>query len=748
MDQTMISRPSVSNSSQGFSRLAAPVQRWIRSKKWEKLRDIQERAIHAIMDSNRDVIIAAATAGGKTEAAFLPLISTVLDKPSTTTGFNLVYLSPLKALINDQFLRLCDLCERAELPVYPWHGDISQSLKKRARKQPSGILLITPESLEALFVLRGIEVQGMFNGVQAVVVDELHAFLDNERGIHVRSLLTRLELSVGHQIRRIGLSATLSEMNLIRKYLRPENPNEVEVLEDTSSDFWLKAQIQAYLDSKKNELETEDMDENSARNAVVQHLFNHLRGKRNLIFAGSRANVELYSDALRVLSEKKRFPLEFLPHHASLSREHRMDLEERLRNHPATTAVCTSTLELGIDIGDIECVAQIGAPFSVSSLRQRLGRSGRRDGAPAILRMYHTGKEPDAKSNPLDRLFLGLIQSIAMVELLKQRWCEPPLPQALHLSTLTHQILAIIAEHGGRHAHHIYETLCKQGPFRLVTPSIFKRILRQLGSSEVALIEQTSDGALLLGKKGERIVEHYSFYAVFETPREYRILAEGKSLGTLPLTMVMVPDMTIIFSGRRWRIIEIDEKRKVINVSADRAGKPPIFDGGGGIIHDRVVTEMRKVLMDSEVPVYLDKTASELLKDARDEFQMLGLDTHVIRNTAARGSIIATWVGTIKSATLALVLKTMGYDVHLYHGGFLEVDWPKSLPSVEEALVKIAASDTNSYLSKISECGNLRTEKFHQYLSLDLLVEDAASSRLDFVALPDLARTLIGSSGK
>ena len=743
----MVSNPSSSERSQGFSRLAKPIQRWIWSKKWEKLHEIQERAIHAIMNSNRDIIIAAATAGGKTEAAFLPLISTVLENPSTT-GFDLVYLSPLKALINDQFLRLRDLCERAELPVYPWHGDISQSLKKRARKQPCGVLLITPESLEALFVLRGFEVSGMFRGVQAVVVDELHAFLDNERGIHVRSLLTRLELSVGHQIRRIGLSATLSEMNLVRKYLRPENPDEVEVLEDTASKFWLKVEIRAHLSDEEDQSEAEDVDETSAKRAVVQHLFDHLRGKRNLIFAGSRRNVECYSDALRVLSEKKRFPLEFFPHHASLSREHRMDLEERLRSHTAMTAVCTSTLELGIDIGDIECVAQIGAPFSVSSLRQRLGRSGRRKGAPAILRMYNIEEKPNAKSHLLDHLFLGLIQSIAMVELLKKRWCEPPLPQALHLSTLTHQILSVIAEHGGRHAHHIYETLCKHGPFQRVTPSTFKRILRQLGTSEVALIEQTSNGALLLGQKGERLVEHYKFYAVFRTPQEYRIINEKKTLGTLPITMVMVPDMTIIFSGRRWRIIEIDEKKKVINVSADRVGTPPKFDGTGGIIHDRIVTEMREVLTDSEIPAYLNKTATELLKDARAEFQTLGFGTKFIKNIADRKSMIATWGGTIKASTLALVLKEMGYNAQQHHGGFLEVEWSESLPSVEDALIRMATSDAKSYQSKISEGANLEVEKFHGYLSVELLIEDAASSRLDFDALPDLARRLIGSSGK
>ena len=165
--------------SSSFDLLAEPVRRWIWEKNWSALRDIQEMAIPLLLQSDQDAIIAAATASGKTEAAFLPLISSVISKESGSdgNGFDLVYISPLKALINDQFRRLEDLCERLELPVYPWHGDVSASIKARARKQRRGILLITPESLEAMFVLRGLEIPALFGRVEAVVVDELHAML-------------------------------------------------------------------------------------------------------------------------------------------------------------------------------------------------------------------------------------------------------------------------------------------------------------------------------------------------------------------------------------------------------------------------------------------------------------------------------------------------------------------------------------------------------------------------------------------
>lgn len=741
--RTMNSLASSSERSQGFSRLAKPVQRWIWMKGWKTLHQIQERAIPMLLDGDQDVIIAAATAGGKTEAAFLPLISSVLDDPRED-GFDLVYVSPLKALINDQFGRLQDLCAKTELPVYPWHGDISRGIKARARKKPRGILLITPESLEALFVLRGLEVPRLFGGARAVVVDELHAFLDNERGIHLRSLLARLELAVGRRIRRVGLSATLGEMGLAREYLRPEAPRGVVVLEDSSAGQELKAQLRGYV-QQGDQPHGDDSDEMAARTAVVRHLFDRLRGARNLIFAGSRQNVEWYADALRELSERVRLPVEFFPHHASLSREHRMDLERRLKTHPATTAVCTSTLELGIDIGDIECVAQIGPPFSVASLRQRLGRSGRRAGAPAILRMYQIESAPSADSHPLDRLHVGLIRSIAMVELLVSGWCEPPLPQALHLSTLVHQILSVIAEHGGARANRLHTTLCVRGPFRCVQPAQFARLLRQLGKPDVALIEQAPDGILLLGREGERLVEHYSFYAVFETPQEYRIVDGHRVLGTLPVTMVMVPGMTIVFSGRRWRVTGMNDRDKVIEVTSDQVGRPPSFGGAGGSIHDRIADKMHQVLLGADRPVYLDSTAADLLEDARTAYRRLGFNIGALRDVGQRHALIATGVGTVKTTTLALALRARGYRI-LTYDGFLDVRWARQLPPAKTALQAIAESDPLPPEALVSGDANLSTEKFHRYLSPELLIEDVASSRLDVGALRGLALRVIDAA--
>ena len=727
--------------STAFDLLAEPVQRWIWDKGWGELRDIQEKAVSILLGGDRDLIIAAPTAGGKTEAAFLPLVSSVLNTPGPG-GFDLMYVAPLKALINDQLGRMEDLCKQTELPVYPWHGDISQGVKSRARANPKGILLITPESLEAMFVLRGLQIPTLFQGTRSIVIDELHSLLDNERGIHLSSLLNRLEQAAGRQIRRVGLSATLSDMEMVKEYLRPGSPGSVDLLEGGRGGGELRLQIRGYTEGGHED--DDDDGKDAAKREVTKHLFSHLRGRPNLIFAGSRQNVEWYADALREMSEKAGVPVDFLPHHANLSREHRVQLEENLKTLRKTTAVCTSTLELGIDIGDIECVAQIGPPFSVASLRQRLGRSGRRPGQPAVLRMYSIEREPQTDSHPLDRLHLGLIRSIAMVELLIEGWCEPPAPEALHLSTLCHQVLSVIAERGGINAATLYDVLCRKGTFRKVSPALFARLLRDIGSAETALIDQALDGTLLLGPEGEKLAEHYSFYAVFQSAEEYRVVAAGRQIGTLPATNVFVPEMTIVLSGRRWRITQVHSKDRVIEVSGDRVGRPPPFGGGGGQVHDRIIEKMKEVLSDGEVPRYLDKAAARLLQDARSEFQRLRLDVRSVCSLGEGNFLVATWAGTVKTSTLALLLKAMGHRVTA-HDGFLEIDQASALIPVESALQNIASGPADTGQPSLPGIEQCMTEKYHRYLSRDLLYEDAVSSVVDIPAMPELAKKIIAA---
>ena len=719
--------------SSAFDQLARPVQKWIRQQGWRELRDIQARAIRTIHETDNDLIVAASTAGGKTEAAFFPLISQVLDAPAEGGGFDLLYIGPLKALITDQAGRLEGICQEAELPVVPWHGDVSQSVKTRAMKNPKGILLITPESLEALFVRRGLEITRLFGATRAVVIDELHTVLDSERGVQLRSLLTRLELAIKRPIRRIGLSATLGDMDLARAYLRPDNAEHVTLIEADGGEAELKLQLRGYLSGG------EDDNTPSATDAVAAHLFEHLRGSDNLVFAGARQRVEIYADRLRNLCEQEHLPQEFYPHHASLSRDHRDFVERRLKDSSKpTTAVCTSTLELGIDIGDVTCVAQIGAPFTVAALRQRLGRSGRREGQPAILRQYAVETRLTSDSSFVDRLRLGLIRSIAMIDLLLEGWCEPPKPQALHLSTLVHQILSVIAQRGGAPANILYSVLCREGPFRQVTKAMFTDVLRALGHPETGLIEQTDGGLLLLGQNGERLVEHYSFYAVFKTPEEYRLVSNGRELGTLPIDNILSPGMMLIFSGRRWLVQEIHDREKVIMVKPAKAGVPPVFGGDPGEIHDKVTARMFAVLEADTKPLYMDANALEMLEEARLNYEQMGFTSARLINLGEETSIIATRVGTMKTTTLALALRGFGFSVEQYDG-FLQVEAGDETPPLTEVLNRIGEGED---VDLFAGAGNLLTEKFHPYLTRELLELDAISSRLEPNQLSIIAKGL------
>lgn len=740
--------------STSFDLLAKPIQRWIWDQKWNALRDIQEYSIPLLLQQADDVVISASTASGKTEAAFLPLISRVLKDAATRRGFRLMYISPLKALINDQFRRLEMLCETVEIPVHPWHGDVAASKKAAARKNPSGIILITPESLEAQFVLRGHEITNLFGALDCVVIDELHALLNNERGIHLRSLLNRIEIAAKRPIRRVGLSATLGDMDQVKIYLRPDTPERVKLIQSKVTGQELKLQVRGHLTGLlqkaksmayelREQLEAGNVEENIDQSvtSIAADIFHTLRGSHNLVFCGSRQKVELLADQLWRRSKKEKVQCEFYPHHANLAREHREFVERRLKEEAMpTTVICTSTLELGIDIGEVESVAQIEAPFSVASLRQRLGRSGRRTGE-SVLRMYVSQRELQPNSHPVEALRLNLIRAISMIDLILQdRWCEPPEQGALHLSTLVQQILSMIAERNGVNAKELFITLCERGPFGHISAELFKLVLRQIGNAKVDLISQSPDGDLLLGDQGDRIVNDYRFYAVFATPDEYRVISRGKTLGTMPLMVPLAPNMTIIFSGRRWRVLKVDDRAKVILVAKDAAGRPPMFGGDIGPIHDKVVSRMYEVLAREDIPRYLDPQAIRMLIEGRKMFHIWGLAQRAVFSDGSGATFIVTRSGTVKTFSLLLALRQQGIKSSMYDG-LLEVEGPED--ELQTRLKKLATSPPPTASSLASNIVTPRTEKYHSYLSNELLLRDVAAHRIDPEAVPALARQIL-----
>jgi ATP-dependent Lhr-like helicase len=727
--------------SQGFGQLHPSVQRWIYDQGWTDLRDAQERAILPILEGVRDVIIAAATAGGKTEAAFLPICSRLLS--DDCAGATVLYVSPLKALINDQNDRMERLCETLGIDVHSWHGDIAQSRKRGFLNQPRGILLITPESLEAIFVNRGSSVPTLFSGLVYVVVDELHSFIGAERGQQLRSLLNRVERSIQRRVPRIALSATLGDMEMAAEFLRPRGASRVELVVSDASGQALQLLVRGYrimgaMEPGQQGEGLEEEQNDGSLPAVAEDLFRALRGSKNLAFANSRKDVEKYADLLARISEREHVPNEFWAHHGNLSKELREEVEAALKDESRpSTAVCTSTLELGIDIGSMNSIAQVGTPNSVAGLRQRLGRSGR-CGQAAILRVYIREPEIDSMSSIEDCLHFELVQTIAMVKLLLTRSFEPPQAGRPHLSTLVQQTLSVIAQYGGVTAKEAWSVL--SGSFA-VDQTMFIAVLRSLGDRGV--IRQEQDGTLLLDEGGERIVSHYSFYAAFATPEEYRIVCGSKTLGTLPIDRPLKENSAIIFAGRRWRVVGADERRKVIEVLPAPGGRAPAFSGERGDVHDKVRQEMRGVYLASTPPVYLDATARGLLGEACLYFTDNDLDSRSVV-PAGTETVIFTWMGDRVNDTIRLLLAHVGHTAQT-EGPCIRV--LASETDTLAALEQIVSEPALDPLLLAAEVKNKWSEKYDWLLDEPLLNAEFACRKLNVPAAHAVLRQVLDSNG-
>jgi len=661
-----------------FQRLHPRVQQWVYDRGWTALRDAQEQAIGPILDGC-DVIVSAATATGKTEAAFLPICTTLAERAYPTSGFPLesptgtdrsssidvLCISPLKALIDDQWTRLEQLCGYIDVPVHRWHGDVASSIKQRLRRNPSGVLLMTPESLEATFVNHDPSIRQLFGGLQFVVVDELHSFIGTARGAQLQSLLHRVEVATGRSAPRIGLSATLGDHDLAARFLRPANPGTVRVIV-ARDDTQLNLELRGYTIARTRGTDTSG----GAHHDIAQHVYHHLRGGDHLVFVNSRRDVETYSDLLTRRSDADHVVNEFHPHHGSLSREVRHAAETAVKDpsRPATV-ICTSTLELDVDIGTIQTVAQIGPPASTASLRQRFGRSGRR-GDPATLRVYITEPAIEAGTGLVDRLRCHLTQTIATINLVVAGLIEPPADPGFNYSTLVQQTLSMIAARGGATPARLHPTLCGPGPFQDVDPTRYTRLLRCLAKAD--LIYQAADGLLLPTPKAEKLLRHPSFYAAFQTPEEWRLVTHDTTLGTLPVVRSLIPGDLLLFAGRRWRIRTVDPTRRLVELEPASGGNPPTFDGDIPEVGDHVRQQMPTIYNSNDVPEWLDAAAKILLTEARETWQQLDLPHRSILTTGGH-LVILPWVSDTTLFTTALALRQHGLDTSI-DGPTLNID--------------------------------------------------------------------------
>lgn len=393
------------------------------------------------------------------------------------------------------------------------------------------------------------------------------------------------------------------------------------------------------------------------------------------------------------------------------------------------TAVCTSTLELGIDLGAVKSVVQIGTPPSVASLRQRLGRSGRREGEPAILRGYVIEDALDDKSDLATQLRLDTVQTAAVTSLLLENWFEPPAVRGTHYSTLVQQLLSSIAQYGGIQTAHAFRLLCTSpGPFDRVSTQGFIELLRTLGAQEI--LDQDHSGLLLAGRIGDKIINHHSFYAAFTTDEEFRIVSRGKPLGTLPVSQMMTPGQRILFGGRTWLIDEIDEQHKTIHVSPAKGGVPPLFNGSGARVHTRVRQRMRELYLGDDLLPFLDATAQRFLDEGRKAFKKRVLEDLLLLDQG-NYAILLTWLGDSADEAITCLLASRGFQTSIGRLGVEILRSGRSFEDIQCAVRDIALSPVPSVDDLLEKASNLERQKWDGLLSSHLLRHTYASSNLE-----------------
>ena len=668
-----------------FASYAPFIQDFIYRNGWESLRSVQVAAADAILNSEDNVLLAASTASGKTEAAFFPILSQLDENPSSSVG--VLYIAPLKALINDQFGRLTELCEEAEIPVWRWHGDVAQSRKSKLLKHPSGILQITPESLEALLLHKHSHIPALFGDLRFIVIDEIHSLMRADRGGQCLCLIERLSRLASCNPRRIGLSATIGDLELAGRFLGSGSGRDTIIprIEDAQQRWRLS--ISHFFVGEGAEEMAAGEDETVAQgrclinpnetaalsNCLIPpppepatdaapagadlglgYIFEHTRGKKCLVFCNSREEAEGVTTTLRRYCEANNEPDRFLIHHGNLSSAVRESAEDVMRDEELDqTTVTTATLELGIDIGRLERAFQIDAPFTVSAFLQRMGRTGRRGSPPE---MWFVMREDRAEP----RTTLGatipwkLLQGIALVQLyLEDRWVEPPRLDRLPYSLLYHQTMATLASGGEMTPAELAARVLTLGYFHRVSSEDFRILLHHL--IDIDHIQLTEEGGLIVGIAGERVINSYRFYGVFQENEEYTVRNESQELGTIVLPPPVGEKLAI--AGATWLVEEVDHKRHLVYATQVKGQVPAYFGDCPGDINTVVLERMLRVLMEDADYPYLMDNARGRLAQARSTARNAHLDHIPLVRLGGDTWGLFPWLGSYAFLALERFLK-------------------------------------------------------------------------------------------
>ena len=721
------------SSPNAFDRLAPFVQEFVYRQGWKELRILQAQAIDAILDTDNDVLITTGTASGKTEAAFLPILSLIATEP--IGSIKALYIGPLKALINDQFRRLELLCEAGDIPIHRWHGDVGSSQKSELIEHPGGVLQITPESIESLFINKTNHLHRLFGGLQFIVVDEVHSFMESDRGVQLRSQLQRIEkYAKSSRPRRIGLSATVGDQEAARQWLNPQSPSKVQIInpEVTIPPTRLS---HLHFSLTKEEVPT----------GLIDDLYALTKNRRALVFCNSRKNVEVLTAQLNRRSNRERIPEHYLPHHGSISKEIREDAEVRMRgdDYP-TSVICTNTLELGIDIGQLDLAVQVDSTHTVMSFVQRLGRTGRRQDSSRIMQIYTSDLQPEPGDEFYERLPFSLLKAVAIVDLFLERWLEPPVERTVPYNVLYHQLLSRLVETHGCSPKDLVGHFLSSKVFPGVTPQDYSELLNHLGATDH--LEQLETGEIILGLAGEKIVRSKDFYAVFTTPPEWDVFHKERTLGRISPRPDLQPGTCLLLVGRLWEVKDIFPDKQQVMVEPAKEAHDVMFLGAGiPEMHPKIAQRVHEVLLSEKSFSYLDANGQQSLLDARQMSQDWGIGQQRVFEVSGKW-VILPWTGTRSARTLQYLFQACGLEAEfpmMMFPWIMTMDKSNMEETMEQFINRLREVESSGYelddIVNAIPIDSLRVHKFDEFLPDELIKKRTGQEWLDWdQAIADL----------
>ncbi len=630
-----------------FDRYPAFVREFIYSHGWESLREVQVAAARVIFESDDNLLLTSSTASGKTEAAFFPLLSELCEDPPLSVG--VLYIAPLKSLINDQFYRIEELLLESGIPVTHWHGDVAQSHKKKLLQTPRGILQITPESLESMLINRSNDIVRLFGDLRYVVIDEIHTLTGSDRGNQILCQLARIGHIIGHHPRRIGLSATIGDPQKAADWLGAGSGRVTQVPTFPEAKLhWRLGMEHFYIQNSKQEQATEPKDQPDGPPALTydagySYMYDCVRDRKSLVFSNSREETEYLCATFRQIAKNRGESDIFLIHHGNLSASIREEAELKMKDEDIMAVTCaTVTMELGIDIGRLERVLQNQSPNSVTGFLQRLGRSGRRGQPPEMMMVFR--EEDPLPNTPLPQLIpWELIKAIAIVQLyIEERFIEPPNVRKLPYSLLFHQTLSVLAASGELTLRRLAERVLALPPFAEVPKEDYKVLVLSMLNND--FLEMTEEKTLIIGLAGERLLRSFKFYAVFKDSEDYTVRCGSDEIGTIT-TPPPVGDRFAL-AGRVWEVEELDIQHKLIYVKSVEGKMEVSWPGDYGEIHTRILKRMRRVLEEDAVYPYLKPNAQQRLSQARHVARNTGMLEHSIVPLGGYSWCLFPWLGT------------------------------------------------------------------------------------------------------